>query len=95
MSSIGYNIVRNSIRNISNHSLPPLSQGPFEARAAVAKHFQSTKYSLSASDVILTHGVNMGLFNILLSVLNPGDNILVPVPGYPFYHLTAPVIFHY
>jgi len=63
------------------------------ARASVAKHFGSEESKLTSSDVILTHGANMGLFNLLLSILNPGDNILVPEPGYPFFHLTAPVWF--
>jgi tyrosine aminotransferase len=34
----------------------------------------------------------MGLFYLLLSICNPGDNILVPEPGYPFYHNLAPAM---
>jgi len=41
--------------------------------------------------VILTHGANMGLFTALMSITNPGDNILVPDIGYPFFNKTGPV----
>lgn len=34
----------------------------------------------------------MGLFYILQASTNPGDNILVPEPSYPFYHKTAPAL---
>jgi len=44
--------------------------------------------------VILTHGANMGLFTALMSITNPGDNILVPDIGYPFFNKTGPVPFY-
>ncbi|EGR29312.1 tyrosine aminotransferase, putative [Ichthyophthirius multifiliis] len=34
----------------------------------------------------------MGLYYLLLATANPGDNILVPEPSYPFYHKNAPSI---
>lgn len=81
--------------NPNNHSDTEPIAGDLAARVSVAKHFQGETAAarLTAEDVIMTHGANMGLFNILLSVLNSGDNILVPEPGYPFFHLTAKVYF--
>ncbi|KAL4482470.1 hypothetical protein ABPG72_001446 [Tetrahymena utriculariae] len=90
MSNQGYEIIKQAIKNPNNHSILSQSEGTFEARCAVAKHFQGYNMQLSASNVILTHGANMGLLNILYSITNRGENILVPEPGYPFYHLTAP-----
>lgn len=51
--------------------------------------------AINAGDVILSHGANMGLFIALMSITNPGDNILVPEPGYPFFDKNGPVIKHF
>jgi tyrosine aminotransferase len=59
------------------------------ARKAVIKHFGGGK-NIDASDVILTSGVNMGLLYCLNAICNPGENILVPDLGYPFYDNLAP-----
>ena len=56
----------------------------------MAKHFGGSD-KITANDVILTHGANMGLFTALMSITNPGDNILVPEIGYPFFNKTGPV----
>lgn len=91
MPQIGYDIVKKCILNPKNHSYTP-SNGTVAAREAVAKHYSAgTDLKIGAPDVIITHGANMGLFIALMSITNPGDNILVPEPGYPFFHKTAPV----
>jgi aspartate/methionine/tyrosine aminotransferase len=36
-----------------------------------------------ASNILVTPGSDSGLFYALMSVLNPGDDILVPTPSYP------------
>lgn len=46
---------------------------------------------VSASDVIVTHGTNMALFMALMSITNPGDNILVPSNGDTFFCNTSQV----
>lgn len=87
-----YDIVRKAILNPKNHSYTG-SNGSQDARAAVAKHYG--REGVSAADVIMTHGANMGLYIALMSITNPGDNILVPQPGYPFFKNTAPVTYNY
>lgn len=92
MCARGYEIIKQAIMDPANHSLPEDPNGFVASREAVARHISSsnpTVEKVSADNVILTHGANMGLFNLLLSILNPGDNILVPEPGYPFFHLTG------
>ena len=45
---------------------------------------------LKPDDVVLFHGANMALLNILQASCDEGDNILVPEIGYPFYEYVAP-----
>jgi len=37
------------------------------------------------SQVIITAGVNLGLYYLFLAIFEEGDNILVPEIGYPFF----------
>jgi aspartate/methionine/tyrosine aminotransferase len=76
--------------NPKNHSYTA-SCGSLPAREAVAKHYGGSNLKITSADVTITHGANMGLFILLTSITNPGDNILVPEPSYPFYHKNGPV----
>ncbi|XP_033104303.1 tyrosine aminotransferase-like [Anneissia japonica] len=61
------------------------SVGNEEARAAVAKYYSTDTSPLTSKDVILTSGCS-GAINIAITVLcNPGDNILIPRPGFLLY----------
>ncbi|KAL4434856.1 hypothetical protein ABPG74_021195 [Tetrahymena malaccensis] len=91
MPQAGYDIVKKSILNPKNHSYAA-SNGSLAARNAIAKHFGGSNMAITGNDVILTHGANMGLFISLMSITNSGDNILVPEPGYPFFHKNGPSV---
>jgi len=41
---------------------------------------------------MINHGVNMGLFAILMAFTNEGDEVLVPEVGYPFYQDVCPAM---
>jgi len=45
---------------------------------------------MDVSKVYINHGVNMGLFSVLMAFANPGDEILVPEMGYPFFTDVCP-----
>jgi len=54
-------------------------------RAALAEEFLNARgLSVSADDILITHGSQMGLFLAASAVLSPGDGIAVENPGYPF-----------
>ena len=60
--------------------------GIAEIRAAVAAHYNKLYgSSYTPDEVIITTGVEQGIFLSMNAYLNPGDEILVPDPGYLCY----------
>jgi aspartate/methionine/tyrosine aminotransferase len=41
------------------------------------------RYSVSADDVVVTPGAMNALFSLYLALLEPGEEVLLPTPGYP------------
>src|SRR5665213_724912 len=56
-------------------------------RAAVAERVNARNaLALSEDNVCITSGAVMGLFLALMAIIEPGDEVLVPDPGWPNYH---------
>ena len=55
------------------------------ARAAVAAEFAARGAAMSPDRIILTSGASEGIELILRVLVDPSDEVLVPVPTYPFY----------
>ena len=65
------------------------SSGYMDARQAVAEYSSSDKLTVEAKDVILCSGCSSAL-DLCISVLaNPGQNILIPRPGFSIYRTLA------
>ncbi|KAM4619431.1 tyrosine aminotransferase [Polymixia lowei] len=65
------------------------SVGYQKSREAVANFYSCPEAPLEAKDVILTSGCSQAI-DLAISVLcNPGDNILVPCPGFSLYKTLA------
>jgi tyrosine aminotransferase len=62
-----------------------LSHGCLEAREAVAKLHSTETQQISPNDVVLTNGCSGALDISLRALANPGDNILIPTPGFSVY----------
>jgi aspartate/methionine/tyrosine aminotransferase len=58
------------------------NEGLPELRALVA---QNCAYSVVPDQVCITVGAEEAIFDLLMVLVNPGDEILVPDPGYPAY----------
>lgn len=61
------------------------SAGLFEAREAVANYASATGATTSVDDVVMTSGASEGADLVLTALLDPGDQVLLPAPGYPLY----------
>jgi tyrosine aminotransferase len=65
------------------------SSGHVKSRKAVAKHVSCEGAELSENDVILCSGCSCALDLSISAMANPGENILVPRPGFPLYATLA------
>ena len=81
------NIVEAGISAMQNgytHYTP--ASGIFEAREAVAQFVaQSLKTEVDPNDVVLVPGSKNVLLFTLLATIEPGDEVILPDPGYPAY----------
>lgn len=74
-----------SIEADESHYAP--SNGTLALRTAAAE-FLAAKYDVHydpASEVIITAGATGGVYTALTSILNPGDEVLIPTPIFPLY----------
>lgn len=80
-------IVQAGIRAIMDnktHYEPSLGLMPL--RQAVADEVEKTRgYRPMIDQVVITPGLKPGIFFSMLSVIDPGDEVIFPDPGYPTY----------
>ncbi len=73
----------NAVLNDKNNYAP--SEGVKELREAIAEQERKKGLSANPEDVLVTNGVSEGVDMVMASILEPGDEILVPGPCYPPY----------
>jgi len=62
------------------------SAGLPELREAIAKHIGETRgIPVSADEVVVTPGAKPIMFFTILALVNPGDEVIYPNPGFPIY----------
>jgi aspartate/methionine/tyrosine aminotransferase len=72
-----------------NHKYQPVHGIP-ELRAALARKLSEENHiSLEGREVVVTAGANLGFYDALLAVTDPGDEIVLPVPFYFNYDMAA------
>ena len=62
------------------------SAGLAEAREAVAAYATCLGAPTKLDDVLITSGASEAADILLTALLNEGDEVLIPAPGYPIYH---------
>ena len=78
--------LQEAAENPLNHKYPPF-RGIAELRQAAAD-FYKREYNVdinSDTEVAILGGTKIGLVELPLALLNPGDTMLLPDPGYPDY----------
>ena len=75
--------VERAMRDGHNGYTPAAGIG--EARAAVAAEFGARGLQVAPERVVLTAGASEGIDLTLGVICDRGDEVLVPVPTYPFY----------
>ena len=73
-----------AVNENKTHYLP--SQGLLELRQEIAKYISGTrKISVKPEEVVVTPGGKPIIFYTILATVNPGDEVIVPNPGFPTY----------
>ncbi len=81
------NIVDSAIDALNNHWTHYCpSAGLFELREAVAEDFSKRRnVSVGPENVVITPGGKPVLFFVMLALVNSGEEVIYPNPGYPIY----------
>ncbi len=77
------NALIKSIQQGENFYAP--SEGLDELRQAIAQKENNKGLSISAEDVLVTNGISEGLDMVISSIVEEGDEVLLPGPYYPPY----------
>ncbi len=67
------------------------NQGLSALRQAIADYETGRGMACKPEQVLITQGATGALFTALLGVLNPGDEVVIPVPAFPLYESIAKV----
>ena len=67
------------------------NQGTAALRKAVADHENGRGHAVTPEQVLITVGATHALFTALLGILNPGEEVIVPTPGFGLYETIATI----
>ena len=101
-----------AIEAVKNSSIKVLayskSEGDFELRNKICDYYSKINIEINESQVIVTNGASEALLFTIGSIMDPGDEIIIPEPFYANYngfsaangvntvsytHLTLPTIY--
>lgn len=78
-----------ALKDNQTHYAP--NQGTVVLRNAVAKFETARGHRTKPEEVLITIGACHGLFTAMLGVLNPGDEVIIPTPGFVLYESIAAI----
>jgi LL-diaminopimelate aminotransferase len=74
-----------SAQNVNNHGYQPYGGLP-ELKSAICKWYKNTyQVDFTTAEVLPLAGSKEGILHTTLAFVNPGDEVLIPNPGYPTY----------
>ena len=69
----------------ANHRYTPAAGLPDLKRAIVDKTFRDSQYQVTPDQVLVTNGCKHAVFNTFATLLDPGDEVLLPAPYWTTY----------
>ncbi|MDR0436176.1 MAG: pyridoxal phosphate-dependent aminotransferase [Propionibacteriaceae bacterium] len=78
-------MLRSLVENLVDAEGYSDSRGIFAARTAVMNYYQSHGLDVDVDQVWLGNGVSELISMVLQSMIDPGDEILIPAPDYPLW----------
>jgi aspartate/methionine/tyrosine aminotransferase len=67
----------------------PDPRGIINARQAVSAYYQERRIHIATNDLVLTSGTSEAYSFVFRLLCNPGDEVLIPAPGYPLFDFLA------
>jgi aspartate/methionine/tyrosine aminotransferase len=85
------NICNAAVKAIGDgHTHYSPASGIAEARSAVAEHISKSRgVDVGSENIVIMPGAKPALFCSMFCTLNPGDEVIVPCPGFPTYESVA------
>uniref|UniRef100_A0A914L3S4 Aminotransferase class I/classII domain-containing protein n=1 Tax=Meloidogyne incognita TaxID=6306 RepID=A0A914L3S4_MELIC len=84
LSEAAINAIKNALDSHKFDGYGP-AVGTLSARAAIVEKFSTSEAPFTADDVVLASGCSHALEMAIVAIADPGQNILVPRPGFPLY----------
>jgi len=69
----------------------PHPQGLLTARNAVVDYYRSRNCAINVNDIFLTTSTSEAYSFLFRTLCNPGDEVLIPQPGYPLFSFLADI----
>jgi alanine-synthesizing transaminase len=89
----GFDYDQQGIQRAFSHSevvrYQPDPRGMLRTREAVSAYYHDLQTSVAPSDLVLTSGTSEGYSFVFRLLCNPGDEVLIPSPGYPLFDFLA------
>ncbi|EQA35261.1 aminotransferase, class I/II [Leptospira inadai serovar Lyme str. 10] len=78
-------VILHSLSRLESLTYEPAPKGILSAREAVSKYYQERNIQVSPDDFFLTSSSSEAYSYILKLLCDPGDEVLIPAPGYPLF----------
>jgi len=69
----------------------PIPQGLLPARDTVVDYYRARGSAINVNDIFLTTSTSEAYSFLFRTLCNPGDELLIPQPGYPLFNLLADI----
>jgi aspartate/methionine/tyrosine aminotransferase len=83
--------ILSSLNHLESLCYNPLARGLLRARESVADYYRFHGSQVSVDDICLTTSTSEAYSFLFRTLCNPGDEVLIPQPGYPLFNFLADI----